>query len=70
MAAFILVVIGAVNWGLVGLFNFNLVEMLLSFMPILVTLVYVLVALSGVYLFATHMNDCMICSSSGKSKRK
>lgn len=45
----ILVTIGAVNWGLVGLFNWNIVEAILGSIPILVTIVYVLVALAGLY---------------------
>jgi uncharacterized protein len=44
-----LVVIGAINWGLVGLLNFNLVEVLLGFMPVLVTVVYVLVGACGLW---------------------
>ena len=42
-----LVVIGAANWGLIGLFNFNLVSALLGFSPMLVTLVYILVGVAG-----------------------
>ena len=42
-----LVVIGAINWGLVGLFDFNLVTFLLGGWSWLVTLVYILVGLSG-----------------------
>lgn len=51
-----LVVVGAVNWGLVGLGallgggSLNLVEMLLGSMPGLVNLVYVLVGVSGVWM--------------------
>lgn len=45
----ILVTLGAVNWGLVGLFNWNVVEAILGSIPILVTIVYVLVALAGLY---------------------
>jgi hypothetical protein len=44
-----LVVIGALNWGLVGLLNFNLVEALFGSWPWLVMLVYVLVGLSGAW---------------------
>lgn len=43
----ILVVVGALNWGLVGLFNYNLVESLLGGLGI-VNIVYILVGLSGV----------------------
>lgn len=42
-----LVVIGAANWGLVGLFNFNLVEWLLGGWPVLVRAVYILVGAAG-----------------------
>jgi uncharacterized membrane protein YuzA (DUF378 family) len=48
-AAWILVVVGALNWGLVGAFNFDLVQTILGTSPALVKLVYILVGLSGVY---------------------
>lgn len=44
-----LVVVGAINWGLVGLLNVNLVTLLLGSIPMLVTLVYVLVGVCGVW---------------------
>lgn len=47
--AFWLVVIGAVNWGLAA-FDFNLVNMLVGSWPVVEKAVYVLVAISGVYL--------------------
>lgn len=62
MVTFSLVVIGALNWGLVGLFDYNLVDSLLGVWPGLIKLVYVLVGASAVYLAATHMNDCKTCS--------
>ena len=61
MLSFILVVVGALNWGLVGLFNFNLVTALLGFMPALERVVYLLVGLSAVYLAATHADTCTVC---------
>ncbi len=48
--AIILSVIGAINWGLVGLFNFDVVSALFGTMSTLSRIVYVLVGLSGVYL--------------------
>lgn len=42
-----LVIIGALNWGLVGAFNFNLVSMLLG-MGLLARIVYILVGVAGV----------------------
>ncbi len=40
-------IIGCINWGLVGLFNFNLVEYLLGDGSLLTRIVYVLVLISG-----------------------
>ena len=62
MAAFILVVIGGVNWGLVGLLNTNLVESIFGGMG-LTNIVYILVGASAVYLGITHKSDCKICSA-------
>lgn len=47
--AWLLVVVGAINWGLIGVANLNLVESLLGVWPVLVQVVYVLVGLSGLY---------------------
>lgn len=46
--AWTFVVIGALNWGFVGLFKFNLVEMVFG-VGSLAMLVYILVGLSGLY---------------------
>jgi len=45
----VLVVIGGLNWGLVGLFNYDLVAMIFGNMSFLSRLVYDLVGLSAVY---------------------
>ncbi len=44
----ILLAIGGLNWGLVGLFNFNLVSTLFGDMSILSRIVYVLVGISAI----------------------
>ncbi|MCR4278512.1 MAG: DUF378 domain-containing protein, partial [bacterium] len=44
----VLVLVGALNWGLVGAFNLNLVDLVLGSWPGLVRAVYVLVGLSAV----------------------
>ena len=62
MVAFALLVVGGLNWGLVGLFNLDLVETLLGAGSTLTMVVYVLVGLSAVYIAATHMSDCKVCS--------
>ena len=43
----ILSIIGCINWGLVGLLNFNLVEYLLGDGSLITRIVYVLVMISG-----------------------
>ncbi|MDD5152938.1 MAG: DUF378 domain-containing protein [Candidatus Pacebacteria bacterium] len=59
--AFVLVVVGALNWGLVA-FGYNLVEMILGAGSTLTKVVYVLVALSAVYLAVNYKKDCK-CST-------
>lgn len=69
-AAFILVIIGALNWGLVGISsylgysNWNVVNLLLGSWSWLENLVYVLVGLSAVSLMFDHKNTCRMCSVS------
>ncbi len=46
-SALALSIIGCINWGLVGLFNFNLVEYLLGDGSLITRIVYVLVMIAG-----------------------
>ncbi len=48
--AMILVIVGALNWGLIGIANYNLVETLLGSWPVVLSIVYDLVGLSGLWL--------------------
>lgn len=66
MVAFILVIVGGINWGIVGLTglmgnSLNLVALIFSFMPALTNIVYILVGISAVYVFIGHKADCKIC---------
>ena len=49
--ALILIIIGAINWGLVGLFNFNLVEAIFGGISGITRIIYILVGLSGLWGF-------------------
>ena len=49
----ILVIIGAINWGLIGLFSFDLVAVIFGAMGVITRIIYVLVGLSGIYLLFT-----------------
>ncbi len=47
--ALLLVIIGAINWGLIGFFGFDLVRVLFGNMSILSRIIYALVGISGLY---------------------
>ena len=47
--ALVLIVIGAINWGLVGIFKFNLVDTLFGSMSALTRIIYTLVGISGLW---------------------
>ncbi len=47
--ALVLVIVGGLNWGLVGLLNFDLVAAILGKMSALSRVVYTLVGISAVY---------------------
>ncbi len=51
-----LVIIGAINWGLVGFFNFNLVTMIFGGIPWVTRIIYALVGLGGLYLISFYTN--------------
>lgn len=51
--AWVLVIVGAINWGLVGLFGLDLVAALFGSMPTVSRIVYVLVGIAGLY-FLTY----------------
>lgn len=47
--ALILIIIGAINWGLVGIFNFNLVEAIFGGISAITRIIYILVGISGLW---------------------
>ena len=48
-------IIGAVNWGLIGFFNLNLVALLFGSMSWLSRIIYGLVGLCGLYLLSFYV---------------
>ncbi len=48
--ALVLVIIGGLNWGMVGLFKFDLVEVILGSVAVLQRIVYILVGLAAAYM--------------------
>ncbi len=59
-ASYVLVLIGALNWGLVGLYKFNLVAFLLGDMTKAARIVYILVGLSA---FVSAITAYISCQS-------
>lgn len=58
--ALIITIIGAVNWGLIGFFKFDLVAWLFGNMSLLSRIVYALVGICGLYLisFIGRIRNC------------
>jgi hypothetical protein len=63
MIAFILLVVGGLNWGLTAL-GWNVVNMILGSWPQVEQIVYLLVGLSAIYVAIKHPKECKVCSSS------
>ena len=47
--AVVLVIIGAINWGLVGFFEFNLVDAIFGELSIFTRIIYALVGIAGLW---------------------
>lgn len=58
-----LVIVGALNWLLVGIFRFDLVAFLFGNMTLLSRIVYILVGLCGLYLLSLYgrISDKKVC---------
>ena len=53
-----LVIIGAINWLLIGLFNFNLVSFVFDNLSVVISrIIYSLVGIAGVYLIVSELFD-------------
>lgn len=66
--AWILVIIGGLNWLLIGLGgffggNWNVVNLILGSVPAVEWLVYIVIGLAAVSVIFTHRKDCRTCSS-------
>ena len=73
MITFILLVIGGINWLLIGLGgffmgNWNVVNLIFGSWPMLEWIIYILVGLSALQVLMTHKKDCKMCSGMGMMK--
>ena len=53
--ALTLSIIGAVNWGLIGRFKFDLVAFLFGSMTLLSRIIYTIVGICGIYLISFYV---------------
>ncbi len=62
--AFILLVVGGLNWLLIGLFNWGVADLVGM---TLAKIIYIVVGLSAIYLIFSHKKDCKMCEKSSSS---
>ena len=70
-AALVLTVIGALNWGLIGLFNFDLVASIFGSMTIVTRTIYTLVGIAGlinVMLFFVNLDEMVVIDNREKAR--
>ena len=68
MITFLLLVIGGLNWLLVGLVGWDIGQLFGGMGAPVSRIIYVLVGLSAVYELATHKKHCKDCSAKGGNK--
>lgn len=52
--ALTLVILGAINWLLVGLFKFNLVDAIFGSLSVLTRIIYIIVGIAGLWSIAFY----------------
>jgi len=62
MVAFILLIVGGLNWGLTAI-GFNVVNMIFGSWPIVEQIIYILVGVAAIYEVVTHKQNCKDCGS-------
>ncbi len=60
--AFTLLVVGGLNWLLVGAFRWDIGQLFGGMGSPISRIIYILVGLSAIIIMATHKRDCNVCS--------
>lgn len=69
--ALVLTIIGAINWGLVGLFNYDLVGAVFGVMTIVSRTIYTLIAIAGlinIMLFFVDLDEMVVVDRRERAK--
>lgn len=65
--AYVLLLVGGLNWGLYGVSGYDLVKIIFGSIPMIANIIYVLVGLSALYLIFSRFRLCVCtkceCSS-------
>ncbi len=64
LVTYVLVIVGALNWGLIGILDLNIVNLLLGGSPVVEKFIYILIGASAVY------DILVVRGGLKKSKRK
>jgi uncharacterized membrane protein YuzA (DUF378 family) len=67
LVTFSLVIIGGLNWLLVGVFQWDVGELFGGQEAMVSRVIYILVGLSAVYEAVTHKKNCRLCGSDMKT---
>ena len=70
-AALVLTIIGALNWGMIGLFNFDLVASIFGSMTIVSRTIYTLVGIAGlinIMLFFVNLDEMVVIDNREKAR--
>ena len=65
--SFVLLVIGGLDWLLVGLFKWDIGMIFGGQTAVLSRIIYILVGLAAIYLMTTHGGDCKYCGEKEKA---
>ncbi len=69
--ALVLTIIGALNWGMIGLFNFDLVATIFGSMTIVTRIIYTLVGIAGlvnIMLFFVNLDEMVVIDNRERAK--
>ena len=70
-SALVLTIVGALNWGLIGLFNFDLVASIFGSMTIVSRTIYTLVGIAGlvnIMLFFVNLDEMVVIDNREKAR--
>ncbi|PIR88486.1 MAG: DUF378 domain-containing protein [Candidatus Harrisonbacteria bacterium CG10_big_fil_rev_8_21_14_0_10_44_23] len=65
--AFIILIVGALNVGIVGAFDYDFLWMISGYNELIIRIIYVLVGVAALLMLATHWKSCSSCCGSKMS---